>query len=65
MFNLTLGQKVRDTVTGFTGIVTGHARYLSYDDQCLVESLDTTGRPIEQWISEKRLAKYYDTNWEE
>lgn len=63
MFNL--GQKVRDEVTGFVGIVTGKARYLNHEDQCLVEALDTTGRPIEQWISENRLLDYKSTNWEE
>lgn len=33
---VTLGDRVRDTLTGFTGVVTARAEYLTGCNQCLV-----------------------------
>lgn len=52
------GQRVYDKMTDFCGRVTGYVHY--YDKrpaQYLVESVDTTGRPIEEWVDENRLEK--------
>ena len=50
---------VSEYVTGFCGRVTGYVHY--YLDrrpgQYLVESVDATGRPIEEWVDEYRLEK--------
>lgn len=52
------GQQVHDKVTGFCGKVTGYVDYYGIrPKQYLVESIDTTGRPIEQWVEENRLEK--------
>lgn len=47
----TIGDKVTHKVTGFTGIVTTHARHLSGCDRLWIEpQVDATGKPIEgQW----------------
>jgi len=51
---IQLGAKVKDSVTGFVGTVTARCEYLHHDPQVLAEGIDTTGRPIEQWIKESR-----------
>lgn len=52
------GEYVRDMVTGFFGNVTGYADfYGKQQPQYLVEAVDTTGRPIEQWVTANRLEK--------
>lgn len=52
---------VEDTVTGFVGVVTAHVEYASDDeDQYQVESIDTTGRPVDWWICESRLVPFED-----
>ena len=52
------GDHVNDTVTGFSGVVTGFASYYGKQSpQYLVENVDTTGRPIEQWVTANRLEK--------
>ena len=53
MFNLK--DKVRDTVTGYEGVITAKAEYISRETQYLVESIDNTGRPIEWWEPAGRL----------
>lgn len=55
MFRFNLRDKVQDTVTGYTGTVTARAEYHGDISRYLVESVDTTGRPIQEWISEDRL----------
>lgn len=50
-----LGAKVADRVTDFKGLVTARAEYLYGEPRVLVESVDTTGRPIEFWYDEERL----------
>lgn len=50
------GQEVVDTITGFTGKVTGFCHYYYKEqDQYRVEGIDNTGRPIEDWITVYRL----------
>lgn len=52
------GERVSDMVTGLTGNVTGFAYY--YDKipcSYRLESIDSTGRPICEWVEEVRLAK--------
>ena len=52
---IKLGIKVRDKVTNFEGLVTARADYLYGEPQVMVESVDTTGRPIEWWYKEDRV----------
>lgn len=48
--------KVMDKVTGYTGKVTAVCGYYGErPTSYLVESVDSTGRPIEQWVDESRL----------
>lgn len=53
MFNF--GDKVKDKVNGYFGIISGHAEYQYGEDSYLVEGKDSTGRPIECWVIESRL----------
>ena len=52
---INLGSMVRDKETGFEGRVTARAVYLYDNPRILVESTDSTGRPIEWWYDESRL----------
>jgi UDP-glucose 6-dehydrogenase len=45
-----LNKKVKHTTTGYVGVVTAFAVYNNGNEMVLVESIDTTGRPIEWWI---------------
>lgn len=56
-FAFDLLDKVTDSVSGFGGAITGMARHLHHPRQYLVEGLDTTGRPISEWLAEERLTK--------
>lgn len=47
-------KRVKDTVTGYVGTVTAYAVYANGEERILVESIDTTGRPIEWWLDVKR-----------
>lgn len=52
------GEEVFDKVTKYCGKVTGYVHYFDRKPgQYLVESIDTTGRPIEEWIEEGRVEK--------
>lgn len=55
MFNLK--DKVRDKINGYEGIITGIAQYVDCETRYQVESVDTTGRPIEWWFPENRLER--------
>lgn len=59
MKKLVLGSKAKDKVTGFTGIVTGHAKYLTGCDQYLLnpECEDPGKYPEGKWFDENRLAE--------
>lgn len=54
---IRLGDKVKDSVSGFKGIVTGHARYLTGCDQYLVVAESPDGITISQsaWFNEDQL----------
>ncbi len=55
---IKLGQKVRDKITGFTGIATGHAKYLTGCDQYLTQpdcGEDNKKYPGSNWFDEGRL----------
>jgi len=52
------GDTVKDTLTGYTGKITGFGFYWGFrPDYYCVENVDNTGRPIEEWIIEDRLKK--------
>jgi len=58
MTHINLGSKVRDSITGFEGIVTGRAEYLSGCVRILIQpqGLNNDGEMIEsQWIDEGQL----------
>lgn len=52
-----LGYKVKDRITGFTGVVTGQVKYISGCNQALVvPAVDKDGKLVEgQWFDEQRL----------
>jgi len=52
---LEFGTTVTDTNTGYSGKITARAEYNIGTILYLVESVDTTGRPIEQWINSERI----------
>jgi uncharacterized FlaG/YvyC family protein len=54
-FKFKLGDVVKDMITSYEGTVTGIAFYIDNDVTYLVEGIDNTGRPVEDWINEKRL----------
>lgn len=54
--NIALGVKARDVVTGFTGIVTGKATYLTGCDQfCLTTQVDDKHESKGNWFDENRI----------
>ena len=55
MFNFELRDKVKDTITDYSGIITIREERLNAPNNYLVESKDNTGRPIEWWLVEHRL----------
>lgn len=57
---IKLGIQAEDIETGFTGIVTGRVEYLYNPSQVLLEGIDTTGRPVEWWVSELRVKEVVD-----
>lgn len=50
-----LGKKIVDKITGFTGTATAYSVYLDSDPLVRVESLDSTNRPVSDWIETSRL----------
>lgn len=52
---INLGSMVKDKETGFEGRVTARAEYLYDNTRVLVESVDSTGRPVEWWYDENRV----------
>lgn len=51
-----LGSTVRDRITGFTGVVTGHVEYLTGCNQALVVPPMRDGKlPESQWFDVQRL----------
>ncbi len=54
-FKFEIGQRVRETVTGFTGNVTGRAEFKAGQNRYQVDRLSTTGAIISDWLDEGRL----------
>lgn len=52
---IKFGDKVRDTVTGFTGTVTGRAEYANGQRQLLAETLRTDGGTSAEWLDTDRV----------
>ena len=54
---IKLGQKVKDSITGFEGIVVARAEYLNGCVSCQVEAKELKdGVPLQaQWFDEQRL----------
>lgn len=56
------GDVVVDTVTEYVGEITAHIEYANNDEDAYkVESIDSTGRPVDWWISESRLVPYEES----
>lgn len=58
MFKFNLGIQVKDTVTGFVGIITARAEYDTGLHLYLVEAFANDG-PVERWLDEVRLELHY------
>jgi hypothetical protein len=58
-----LGKTVRDELSGFGGVVTGHVEYLTGCNQCLVQPRckDDGGFVESQWLDDDRLVVTNDT----
>lgn len=53
---IMLGQRARDRITGFEGIVTGRCMYLTGCDQyCLTSGVNANGQYHAQWFDVARL----------
>jgi hypothetical protein len=56
MFKIALGKKVKDSITGFAGIVTGRVEYLTGCRQYVVASKSKGGKTGDaMWFDEDRL----------
>ncbi len=56
MFKIAQGKKVKDSITGFSGIVTGRAEYITGCRQYLVSAKSKDGKRAEcAWYDEDRL----------
>ena len=55
MFVFKLRDHVKDIYTGYEGVITARAEYATGEVSYLVEGIDSTGRPIEEWCNETRL----------
>ncbi len=51
---MKLGDKLRDTLTGFVGTATAHIQYLHGSPQWQLTAL-VDGQPIMEWVEESRL----------
>lgn len=51
----SLGDKVKDKITGYKGTITSVCFSINRPVSYLVEGIDTTGRPISDWFDEYRL----------
>ena len=54
-----LGKTAKDVITGFSGVITGHVRYLTGCDQYLLQPkmAEKGKRPAAEWFDETRLVK--------
>lgn len=51
----SLGDRVKDKITGYKGTITSVCFSINKPVAYMVEGIDTTGRPIGDWIDEHRL----------
>jgi hypothetical protein len=51
----SLGNKVKDKITGYKGTITSVCFSINRPVSYLVEGIDTTGRPISDWVDGQRL----------
>jgi hypothetical protein len=51
---VNLGDKVRDTVTGFAGVATSRTEYLTGGPRIQVEAM-VDNKPTSEWFDEARL----------
>jgi len=55
-FKIELGKKVKDSITGFNGIVTGKVEYITGCRQYLVVGKSKDNKPADSlWFDEDRL----------
>lgn len=54
-FKFALGQRVRDKVTGYTGIVTSRGQQFSTDNRYGVQTLSSTGESVSRGFDENQL----------
>jgi hypothetical protein len=62
---LVLGARAMDLVSGFTGVIVGHATYLTGSDQfCVTSSAGADGReePRSLWFDAERLTAIGEAN---
>lgn len=54
---LAMGDKVKDTITGFKGKIVARCQYINGCDQCLVKpSVGDDGKmPVGEWIDDQQL----------
>lgn len=52
-----LKERVSDSVTGYTGVITGRSESVSGEPIYRVDGMDNTGRPIWEWFDESRLER--------
>lgn len=60
---VNMAKKVRDTITGFSGVVVGHVEYISGCNQSLVQPpVKTDGEYVEgRYIDDDRLSVIEET----
>ncbi len=54
---ITLGDKVKDSITGYSGVATGRTVYYNgcISIQVTSNKLDSGGKEINEWFDEQRL----------
>lgn len=55
MFTFSLSQRVKQTTTGFEGIITARCESLHGPNRYEVSGMSTAGAPIEHWVTEGLL----------
>lgn len=58
-FAFKFNDRVTDKVTSFSGVVIGCAFYPDDQNSYWIAGIDSTGRPIELWVTESRLRHHY------
>lgn len=56
-FKFNLGEKVVDNITGLKGTITSILLSITGSVRYMIETSDSTGRPLEWWLDEDRLVK--------